>query len=319
MKKKVVLGLTFLITNLAFSQIGTTKVAQTKEKNENAIYDSTKNFLDKNVNLYLGQELYLKGKADELRKYGYDGFLLDFNGKVFDKSNVYKCCDGFHSKYSDLEGKYFKVIEILKHPKSESYKSIYGSISYLKLEEKSSKDIVYFKFESRFEHSFPFIVVGFFEKQKKLLVGKQFVFQDYYLEGSSDIATGAKVPVITGQIWKTIDLTIDEQYYKLSLLLENSAGQKITVTLDDILRKSSKGIVFSKQDFEKYNKKFGKEKFDKILKGKVAIGMTKEMCKLSWGEPDKVNETISSSRNSEQWVYKDNYLYFDNGLLTTIQ
>jgi hypothetical protein len=47
--------------------------------------------------------------------------------------------------------------------------------------------------------------------------------------------------------------------------------------------------------------------------------MTKEMCKLSWGEPEKINETITAGQKSEQWVYSDNYLYFDNGKLRAIQ
>ena len=47
--------------------------------------------------------------------------------------------------------------------------------------------------------------------------------------------------------------------------------------------------------------------------------MSKEMCELSWGKPKSINETITSGKKSEQWVYSDNYLYFDNGIVTAIQ
>lgn len=53
----------------------------------------------------------------------------------------------------------------------------------------------------------------------------------------------------------------------------------------------------------------------------VAVGMTAERVLLSsWGPPQKVNRTVSSSGVSEQWVYAGgNYLYFQDGVLRTIQ
>ena len=37
------------------------------------------------------------------------------------------------------------------------------------------------------------------------------------------------------------------------------------------------------------------------------------------GGPQKINETITAGKKTEQWVYEDNYLYFDNDKLTVIQ
>lgn len=57
-----------------------------------------------------------------------------------------------------------------------------------------------------------------------------------------------------------------------------------------------------------------------IMNGKVQRGMTKEQCRLSWGNPEKVNVTTASFGTHEQWVYYgDRYLYFENGKLTAIQ
>jgi hypothetical protein len=53
----------------------------------------------------------------------------------------------------------------------------------------------------------------------------------------------------------------------------------------------------------------------------VSIGMTKEdVLASSWGKPDSVNTSIYSFGTHEQWVYGlGNYLYFKNGVLSSIQ
>lgn len=67
-------------------------------------------------------------------------------------------------------------------------------------------------------------------------------------------------------------------------------------------------------------KKFGKTYADMILKGEVQTGMTAEMCRESWGEPDDINKTIGSWGTHEQWCYNwGGYLYIENGKLTAIQ
>jgi hypothetical protein len=52
----------------------------------------------------------------------------------------------------------------------------------------------------------------------------------------------------------------------------------------------------------------------------VSIGMTQEeVLQSSWGRPRRVNRTTYSFGTHEQWVYDGGYLYFENGVLTTIQ
>lgn len=53
----------------------------------------------------------------------------------------------------------------------------------------------------------------------------------------------------------------------------------------------------------------------------VRIGMSQsDVLASSWGKPQKVNTTTSARGIREQWVYGGhNYLYFENGVLTTIQ
>jgi hypothetical protein len=53
----------------------------------------------------------------------------------------------------------------------------------------------------------------------------------------------------------------------------------------------------------------------------VSIGMTmEEVQDSSWGKPQSINRSIYANTTREQWVYGGrNYLYFDNGVLTSIQ
>lgn len=52
----------------------------------------------------------------------------------------------------------------------------------------------------------------------------------------------------------------------------------------------------------------------------VTIGMSQQdVLDSSWGKPRDVNRTVSAYGVREQWVYDGGYLYFKDGILTTIQ
>lgn len=65
--------------------------------------------------------------------------------------------------------------------------------------------------------------------------------------------------------------------------------------------------------------KYGERRGNSIFRGTVWIGMTKEMCMDSKGSPIDKNITISANYTHEQWIYPDMYIYFDDGILSTIQ
>jgi hypothetical protein len=323
MKKLFLLLIIAVSTVDCIAQIKTTKVASKAENIDITPYDSIRNFLEKDVYKYIGQDLYLNEKSEGLRKYGYEGFVLDYTkSSLTDKSNTYKCCDSYNSKYSELAGKYFKVLNVIKHPKAADNESLYGNEFYLKLQEKESGDIIYFEYKSEYEHAFPFIVVGFFEKLKQTAIGQKFVFGSTdrrFGPKQLDINTGEPIVFELGEKWECIDVTIEEKYYSLSLLLKDNDGQVLCTRYEFTIGEKKLYNVFSGKEADKYKTKFGLDNWNLILQGKVRLGMTKEMCRLSWGEPKDINETITSGKKSEQWVYSDNYLYFDNGILTAMQ
>lgn len=63
-----------------------------------------------------------------------------------------------------------------------------------------------------------------------------------------------------------------------------------------------------------YEKNFGEEKWLNILNGQVEFGFTEEMVSLSLLKPKKINKTS----NGNQCVYDGQNLYFENGILVSI-
>jgi hypothetical protein len=312
--RKIVYGgiLFFVATQTIFGQITTTKVAEKQEIIDNAPYDSLENFLGSNVYQYIGQELFLLPKAESLRKYGYEGFYIDFTKAKHEKGALYKCCDSYNSKYDALQGKYFLVKAVHKHPKAKENERIYGKKFYLELIEKESGDKLFYEYSSEYKHSFPFVVVGYFIKQKEQFIGKEFVIRgknwQSITEPMTDMNTGKPVELIKGSTWKCIDLTIEEKYFSLALVIENDKGERIPLSLSQV---DNTRFVFKADDVKLYIKKFGKDKWEDILNGVVVVGFTEEMVLLAWGKPDKINR----SSHGDQWVYSDQYLYFENGIM----
>jgi hypothetical protein len=60
-----------------------------------------------------------------------------------------------------------------------------------------------------------------------------------------------------------------------------------------------------------------------IACGSVYIGMTAAQARAGWGTPDDINRSTYSFGVHEQWVYGEygerGYLYFEDGILTSIQ
>lgn len=69
---------------------------------------------------------------------------------------------------------------------------------------------------------------------------------------------------------------------------------------------------------------YGLEIGQRIIEKKAWIGMTEEMLIESWGKPDNINTSIYSWGIQKQYVYvkynyQNSYVYFENGICTSIQ
>jgi hypothetical protein len=56
-----------------------------------------------------------------------------------------------------------------------------------------------------------------------------------------------------------------------------------------------------------------------IQQQKIKVGMSPEQATLSWGKPKKINKSVGAWGVHEQWVYGTQYLYFENGRLSSFQ
>ena len=113
------------------------------------------------------------------------------------------------------------------------------------------------------------------------------------------------------------------EYDKLKLLEEEKRKEKEKKLIEEERKRLENNRLIQIQSEKKKQsliKLYGKTQAELILKGYVRIGMSKQMCIESWGEPKNINKTTGNYGIHEQWVYEnDSYLYFENGKLTTIQ
>lgn len=320
-----------LFANYSFAQITTTTVVQQKisEIAENISYDSTKNWLgSKNIESYIGQTLYVNGKNGKSIEYGYDNFhnkREEDSGKHYGSDAI---ASKFNTKYEDLFGKYFVVDSVYKDKWHSSFKHW-----WFLMHEKDNPEIkLWFKYSEDYEHSWPFVVVSHFDYLKKNLIGKKYISEMWEREttddektkygskrivtrvNDTDINTGTPIVQSLSDIWECIDITIEDQSYSLSLVVKNQKGQ-ISVIPSDVLGQRNDGTywVYEKLIYDKYVTRFGITNMNKIRQRRIAVGMTSEMLKLSWGEPDDINR---SSHGPDQWVYDGQYVYLQNGKIT---
>lgn len=112
---------------------------------------------------------------------------------------------------------------------------------------------------------------------------------------------------------------------KYSEIIEYTSDEEVKKSSNSLKSKynEQKRIEEEKEETEKAAKEAedaAKEKRRKKQEG-VRIGMSKQdVLDSSWGKPTKINKSVYSWGTSEQWVYpNNNYLYFENGKLTSIQ
>ncbi len=157
--------------------------------------------------------------------------------------------------------------------------------------------------------------------QSDSILSKKYLILPDILAFHTDMNTEKKISYIYGEIWSvdTIKNIESYGYTRLRVLLKNARKNIYAIDLSDFQQALNEHKILTSTQFYYYERKFGKVNMKTILEGIVTIGMTKEMVTVSWGEPDKINRTILASSTHEQWIYNDNYLYFDNNKLTAIQ
>lgn len=261
-------------------------------------------------------------------------------------------------------GHYFKITNVV--PYTGAYGRPYRvlEIEDTATHEKASVDCYIHKRNEQW------VVLGYYEKMKKIYVGKSLVFRDFAgyrgyskHDGIILMSNDSAIQVKNGTVWKCTDVSVrprtaKEWKYELNdnrspvvLVIENPTYGKCYCYLEDkfggnfditnsVYKDSNydlplicgkftdktlydKAIALNKQQRAKrlavLTQKYGKANANLIIKGSIKIGMTKQMCRESWGTPDDINRTILEGSTYEQWVYGSSYVYFTGNRITAIQ
>ncbi len=127
---------------------------------------------------------------------------------------------------------------------------------------------------------------------------------------------------------KVLDVVLNETpTWPLRFILQDTEGRTFT-KISQLSGTTTESFSYNSYLFEDVffledpKKKYSWDEgvFAAIEVGKIFPGMTKEQVRISWGNPRKINKTISGGQVLEQWVYPvDVYIYFDGNKLTAIQ
>lgn len=213
MKKVFVLLFVIIFNVSAYCQIGVTSAVAPVKKTEVVVFDSTKNFLGyNNVMSYIDQTLFVLPEAKILQEYGYDYFykickfnLKRFSGSDYEHYGQDAAASKYNTRYEDLAMTYWHVDSIVS---ARNYSSEKIYLFYLSnVNEPESKCA--FKYDPRYERSFPFIVLSHYNYLKEKYIGKQFIV-DRNLLHKYDLSTGDSIIVTddTKTIWTAEDFNV---------------------------------------------------------------------------------------------------------------
>jgi hypothetical protein len=261
-------------------QISSTKIDPIKTEITTSPYDSTQNFI-KELYTLVGQDFYLRKDVGSSKYTSsvqvHDGFYKSLNDvKKYKQMKLF------------MGGEYFKLLDI---DTLETIKVIDKvKVQYLlKFERKSTKDIVYFdlRHKDNFNirntpsvYSFPFIVVGFYEKQKSLCIGSRLTIDhlsygdidnygneekigtphSVYLKKDdkvlayknlilkSEFWISSDTSELSGE-WECVDLSINENDNKLSLFFKK--GEQTAIIPFELLFGDINTIKYNKSSVTK--------------------------------------------------------------------
>lgn len=332
----VIASLLATFSSNGYSQI-TTIASPKKEVKEVLKYDSLENLTYENAPLHVGQTLYLKGNSNSKTNNGFkytfytkmitDSLLDSQNDKniynqfkpVYREDYQYKPIETGKmlgdrketvSDYSALAGKYYKIRSV----KTEKLRYNQDIIYWIELVNEDGTPF-YFRRENNYISHNIFVTLGYYEKMKQTFVGKEFYSKGRYELDKID--TKEKVTLPFKIKFKCTDIAVNVgENGSIFAVLENEKYGRIKGEIID--GKSLDNFItvsYYNECIRKYGAKFGND----VAKGKIELGMNKKMVIDAWGNPKDINITNGSFGTHEQWIYNDRYLYFQNGILTSMQ
>ncbi|MBP8960269.1 MAG: SH3 domain-containing protein [Bacteroidales bacterium] len=121
----------------------------------------------------------------------------------------------------------------------------------------------------------------------------------------------------------------DSAYYKVvfdgdeGYIFKHHADIELTAEQEQAGREEKEDVVQNRMEeperemtrFEYLEKKYGTNVATQINAGKIWKGMTAQMVRDSWGEPQKINRSITGNSVKEEWIYRNTWLFIENNTL----
>ncbi len=254
----------------------------------------------------------------------------------------------------EIFNKNYKIIDITD-TRNESLRTKTEDLKRLRIWIQSEKnDTIYFDKDLDFADQSlnPFLVKGFYEYHKKNYVGKKlFVFrdseQDFYGKPKDryvDLNTGEEITLKTGELWNCDEISFINLPYLETLspfYILSKGNQQIKIKLGDLfksglltleeldilynhwlqeknerIREKEEQLAKVKNDCQQ---KFSLNNCDKLLKGQIELGMTKEMILYAYGTPYKTFTAQSTTGVNEIYSYGGTVIFFKNEKVVAVE
>lgn len=176
-----------------------------------------------------------------------------------------------------------------------------------------------------------------FDNNKNFIADQHYYLPYYIFEYSTQTDSSSKLIMSLGEVSSSSNystISLNKEYNNVEQANDPITGKKINWieldkdTIDKVLINNKEFLDFYiKYKNDIYYKRRDKEldisgKYSKSTETKKSapkIGMTKsEVLNSTWGSPKKKNITETAYGTHEQWVYANGYIYFDNGVVTSI-
>lgn len=327
MKKLLLISILCICTyQQLLAQIPTQNIfSQTQENRENIGFDSTQNFLgNKNVQSYIGQELYVTPRPSLMLEHGtikgYKRFkTLKFkpsNNKAFTwEDNVYgKQVDRGVTAYNDLVSKVFIVDDL------EPFRDGYCFILRDKFNANNRCKFIY-EANSPIPPTtdaapltsdvFPFYVMAYYEHFVNKFRGRKCVIFNSWLK---DINTGNR-PEGNYSEWTITDVKLDADNLLSPFQLILTDGNRTAVLWKMYIDTWEEEGIMPMIDIEEWQniiKERGIQIAECFIFCSVCKGMTLDEVKRSLGRHLHIN---TSSYATTQYTFEHYYVYIENGIV----
>lgn len=266
----------------------------------------------------VGMKFYFPIDNSKLRfdEYGYDKYYSVEQIKK-NKFQINKI------KYKNISGKLFEIIKIEERKpgyREDTYITLKQVDSSFTIEHKSMFDRIFLKNQWEKDETDGQVSV----LPDAIYTGEIDSFKEKFL--NKELYSKVLVKGKRYQKVKIIEVGAGTENQPIRAVVINEKGDKEQIDFCTCGTNVSSVYLYSNTMNNYFSTENPKDKFkgkdenwDLICEKKLKIGFTEDELRWSWGGPDSINETTVSGKQHKQFVYSNQYVYLENGIVTSFQ